>query len=38
MKKKNIILAIFALSSMVSCGEKFFDLQPNYEVMVDKTF
>lgn len=23
---------------MVSCGEKFFDLQPNYEVMVDKTF
>lgn len=38
MKKKHIIFSALALFCLVSCGEKFFDLQPNYEVMVDKTF
>ena len=38
MKKTNMILSTAALICLVSCGEQFFDLQPNYEVMVDKTF
>ena len=38
MKKIKQILPVLAIFTLVSCGEDFFDLRPNYEVPVDNTF
>ena len=38
MKKIHILALISALVLSTSCGEDFFDLQPNYEVSVDNAF
>lgn len=38
MKKITYFAASVMLLGLVSCGENFFDLQPNYEVTVDKIY
>ena len=38
MEKIKQILPVLAIFTLVSCGEDFFDLRPNYEVPVDNTF